>query len=199
MPALNRAQLCAWESSLQMANDALDDPRGGTARFQARLRSTISALREAIEGLKRMESESEMALRQAREARMQLAHVTEHLPIPFLVTTDDGTVLAANRAAGVALNVSSRALLGRNLMVFFDDREAWLSIMTAMRASGVPACREGNIRPRERVQQRVLASLSAATSPDGPAIQWFLTGANAEFIAESGMARALACRHARAS
>lgn len=199
MAELNRAQLCGWESSLQMASDALDDPRGGTARFQTRLRSTMSALHEAIEALKRMADEREVAQRQAGEARAQLAHATEHLPIPFLVTTADGTVLVANQAAGVALNVSARALLGRNLLMFFDDREAWMSIMSATRASGVPAYRKGNIRPRERLQERVVASLSAVTSPDGAAIQWFLTGANAELGAEAGMARASARRHARAS
>ena len=83
--------------------------------------------------------------------------------------------------------------------MFFDDREEWMNIMAATRASGVPARREGNIRPRERVQERVLASLSAATAPDGAAIQWFLAGANAELVPEAGMARASARRHARAS
>lgn len=199
MPVPNRAQLCAWESSLQMAHDALEDPRGGTARFQTRLRATMLGLREAIEALKRMGDEREVALRQATEARAQFAHVSEHLPIPFLMTTADGTVLAANQAAGVALNVSARALVGRNLLMFFEDRDEWMSTMATTRASGVPACREGNIRPRERLQQRVLASLSAATSPDGPAIQWFLTGANARFGAQGGMARASGRRHARAS
>ena len=199
MAELNRAQLRAWESSLEMASDALDNPGGGAARFQTRLRSTMLALREAIEALKRVANDREVAQRDATEARMQLAQVTEQLPVPFLVTTIDGIVVTANRAAALALNVSARALVGRNLMMFFDDREAWLSIMAATRASGVPASREGNIRPRERVQERVLASISAATSLGGPALQWFLTAAHAEMVPAAGMARASARRHARAS
>lgn len=195
MAELNRAQLLAWESSLQMAAAALEDPRGGTARFQARLRGTMSALRETVESLKRMAAARELANRQATEARIRLEGVVEQMPIPYLLTTSDGTVLAANTAAGAALNLSPRVLVGRNLLIFFDEREAWLEALATTAASGQSMRRAGNVRPRERVQEQILATLSAVVTAEGPAIHWFLTG-GPRTATDTGTARASARRYA---
>lgn len=199
MTELSRAQLCHWESTLQMAAGALDDPRGGTARFQARLRGTMIGLREAVEALKRMAEARELAQRQQADTRHHLESLLKHLPIPYLLTAVDGTILAANDAAGDALNVASRVLVGRNLLIFMDDRERLLQALADTAASGSSFQRVCNLRPRERVQQRVLATVSAVATGPGATLQWFLAGGAADVLAEMGMARASGRRHARAS
>lgn len=199
MAELNRAQLCNWESTLQSAWDALEDPRGGTARFQARLRGTMIGLREAVEALKRVALAEEVGRRQQAEIRCHLERLVEHLPIPYLLTTVDGGILAANDAAGVALNVASRMLVGRNLLVFMDDRESWLQALAETAASGSPFRRACNVRPRERIQQSVLASVSTVVIGSNATIQWFLVAGAAEMLPDTGMTRASGRRHARPS
>jgi PAS domain-containing protein len=199
MTELNRAQLCAWESSLQLACDALEDPRVGTARLQARLRGAMLGLREAVEALKRMAEARDLAQRRHAATWNHLECLVENLPVPYLLTTVVGEILAANPAAGVALNVASRVLVGRNLLVFLDDRESWLTALGEAAASGSPLRRVCSVRPRERVQQRVVASISAVALASGHAVQWFLTAETAGLLPQAGMGRASGRRHARAS
>lgn len=176
MTELNRAQLQAWESSLQQATGALDYEGAGLARLRGRLRNTVSALRESVESVRRLVTALASARRQLAEEHDRLAGVTDQLPIPYLVTTQDGTILRLNPAASTALNVSARALVGRNLLVFFDDREAWFGLLTQITVSAIPVERAAKLRPRERLQESVMVYVSGARSGEVSVIQWFVTG-----------------------
>jgi len=176
MTELNRAQLLAWESSLQMASSALAYDGAGPARLRGRLRNTAAALRESVELVRRLVAALAGTRRQLSDEQERLSRIVEHLPIPYLLTTVDGTIVGINAAASAALNVSARALPGRNLLVFLDDRESWLHLLTQVTVSRVAAQRAGKLRPRERLQESVMAYLSATQSAGGPAVQWFVTG-----------------------
>lgn len=175
MTEMNRAQLQAWESSLEMAANALDFDGAGPARLRARLRNTTSALRESVETVRRL-FEAVVTLRQELllEERRGAA-IVDNLPTPYLVTSTDGTILRVNKAAAAAVNVSARALVGRSLLVFLDDRETWMHVLADVTVSEAPTRRAGKLRPRERLQIDVTAHLSFCPAQYGPAVQWFLT------------------------
>ena len=175
MTELNRAQLQAWESAIGMASNALDHEGAGTARLRGRLRNTMSALRESVETARRL-VEAVAGLRlDLHTEKERLAGVVDHLPTPYLLTSPGGTIQGINRAAATAVNVSSRALVGRNLLLFLDDRDGWMQVLAQVAASRLATRRAGKLRPRGRLQVPVVANLSVSDTPDGPAIQWFLT------------------------
>ena len=51
------------------------------------------------------------------------------MPVACLVTDGLGSILNANRAAGVFLNVSAKHLKDRQLLVFFADRHGFNALM----------------------------------------------------------------------
>ena len=177
MTELNRAQLQAWECSLELASGALDEPSSGPGRLRGRLRSTVSALRESVESIRRLVDTLTAARREITAQKERLSAVIEHLPIPYLLTREDGTILDCNAAASTALNVSARALVGRNVLLFLDDRDGWRLCLAGVAAARVAAGRNGNLRPRERLQETITAHLSIAAMADSTSIQWFLTTA----------------------
>ena len=165
----------AWETSLQMASRALDEPSVGPARLRDRLRLTASALRESVESVRRLVATVAGLRGQLLADQERTAQMVARLPVPYLETTADGTILSANQAAGDALNLSVRGLAGRNLLLFLSEREEWMEFLTHTVASDTVARRVAKLRPRERLQTSVLAHLCAVQGTDGPAILWFLT------------------------
>lgn len=175
MTELSRAQMQAWETSLQAASRALDEPSGGPARLRDRLRLTASALRESVESVRRLIATLAGLRGQLLADQERAALMLTRLPIPYLETTADGTILSANQAAGDALNLSVRGLTGRNLLLFLSEREEWMDVLTQTAASDTVSRRVAKLRPRERLQTSVLAHLCAVQGTHGPAILWFLT------------------------
>lgn len=186
MAELNRAQLQAWESSLHQASSALEFEGAGPARLRGRLRNMMSALRESLETVRRLLGTVAAQRQQLAAEEKRFTGIMDHLPIPYLLTTADGTVLRINNAASRALNISCRAVVGRNLLVFLDDREGWMQALSQVIASGAVMRRAGRLRPRERLQTAVDANLSVADTPAGPAIQWFLTEGRPEHDVQGG-------------
>jgi PAS domain-containing protein len=185
MSVFNRAQRLAWESSVQAAAAALDDPRERTARLRVRLRSAAAGLHECLTALSRAAPRSPRLRRRASRSDARLIDLVQTLPIPYLLTRRDGTILGANDSAATALNVAERALVGRNLLVFLDDRPRWMALLAGMDGTGPTVC-VGNCKPRERVQIPVRATLSLDTGSNEARVQWILTGG----LQESGIADA---------
>jgi len=165
----------AWEALLLTAAHALDEPSVGPARLRDRLRLTASALRESVESVRRLVATIAGLRGQLLADRERTAQMVARLPIPYLETTADGTILSANQAAGDALNLSVRGLTGRNLLLFLSERDEWTDVLTHTAASDMFARRLAKLRPRERLQTSVLVDLCPVQGTDGPAILWFLT------------------------
>lgn len=77
------------------------------------LGTTLDDLEGADRGLGRVVDE----LQQSRE---QYAELFDAAPVPLFVTTLDGSIQLANRAAAIALNALPRFLIGRSICEFLD-------------------------------------------------------------------------------
>jgi PAS domain S-box-containing protein len=171
---LSRAQLQAWHSSCQLASTAIGDPRASPARLRGRLRNALGCLRESIEAARRLADLVSGLRRDITTERDRFSGLIAQLPLPYLVTSADGTIQQVNPAACAVLDVSARALIGRNLLIFLDDREGWRQLLAQTAASRVDNERPGRLRPRERLRVPVTATVSCVDTVNGPAIQWFL-------------------------
>jgi PAS domain-containing protein len=67
----------------------------------------------------------------------EVGSLLEMLPVPVLVTSEAGTVLRANPAAGVALGVSEELLLGRCIDELLVQRGCKARVRTLCHASQV--------------------------------------------------------------
>lgn len=175
MTELSRAQLQAWEGSLQLGDATLVDTRAGCARLRGRLRHALSCLREALESTRRL---ADLNVRTRAELRLEqdrLAALITRIPAAYLLTSEDGTIQQANPAACLALGVSARALVGRNVLIFLDDRDMWRQLLTQTLAPGGGVQRVARVRPRERLQVAMTVDLCRVDMADGPAVQWLLT------------------------
>lgn len=135
MTQLNRIHLEAWESTLRAAIESESDPDASSGRLRTRLRSTSAALRDAIHALRRTAAGHETAQQAENVQTQRLAELLLHLPIAYLRTTTDAFILQANPAAAM-LNLSARALLGRNLLLFVDERVEWMRMIGTVRGDG---------------------------------------------------------------
>jgi PAS domain-containing protein len=99
-----------------------------------------------------------------RVAEAAWDHLFDVMPSGCLLTDDGGSILKANRAAGVLLNVSATHLRGRALLVFTEDREAFRALLAELRPNCSTELRARMIlRPRER--KPTLMQLQVIPSP----------------------------------
>ena len=94
-----------------------------------------------------------------------------------LLTDSAGVIAKANRAASVLLNLSAKRLRDRELVVFSQDREAFGSLVQALRQGGSDELRATlTFRPRER--RPVARQVIVKPLPSRPGLWlWFLTPA----------------------
>jgi PAS domain-containing protein len=124
--------------------------------------------------LRRTAAGHETAQQAADLQTQRLAEVIAHLPIAYLLTTPDAIIQQANPAAAAMLNLSARALLGRNLLLFVDERVEWMRMIGTVRADGSSLRHLAMIHPRERMAQRMEAIVTPSAGPE-PALHWMLT------------------------
>ena len=99
----------------------------------------------------------------------------EAMPVACLLTDVGGSILEANRAAALFLNVSSRHLRDRPLLVFCDEREAFAAL-TRRLASAADSCRAVlPLRPRERKPKSTEAIVAPLSKDRSDLWVWFLT------------------------
>jgi len=78
-------------------------------------------------------------------------HLFDVMPAACVLTDNAGAILNANRPAGMLLNLSAKALKGRELMVFSEDRQAFETLLQVLAASGDDELRATvAFRPRDR-------------------------------------------------
>lgn len=173
MARSKRPQITAWTESVRRAGEALQQPAAREARLRARLRHTAFSLTNALEMLTVLFEQIDVAREQVRAHEGRLAGILAHVPCPYVITTPDAAVLEVNPAATQILNMSARGLLGRNLLLYFDDRDTWARQLAEVSASGTAARRAAVLRPRERVAEHVTTHVSVLPfNPD--VLQWFI-------------------------
>jgi len=86
-----------------------------------------------------------------RAAEAAWAHLFDLMPSACLLTDGGSSILKANRAAGVLLNVSATHLKGRELLVFSQDRDTFRALLKELDRNGSTELRARlTLRPRER-------------------------------------------------
>lgn len=178
MPQSKRAQIRAWTSATEMAEQALTHACPGTARLRGRLESTAFSLHEAIHTVRRMEDELETVRAELRRLLQWTLDFIDRLPMPYVMTASNGRILEATTAAADALNLSRRGLIGRNLLLFLDDRLVWFDLLSSVIRSGQAVRRHAMLRPRERLARAVTVTvcLSSERTIGDVALLWFIAG-----------------------
>jgi len=151
------------------------------------IQQTLEQLEFAIQQLRAAQEELEArrgelaAVRQALEVeRRKYWEFFDAAPDAYLVTTGDGEILEANRAAAELLNISQRFLIGKNFTVFVcTERTRVQAQAKRLAESGGSSDWVFGLRPRERapfdVACRVLSSESAERT-----LRWMLRRIPAE-------------------
>ncbi|HXW03768.1 MAG TPA: PAS domain-containing protein [Vicinamibacterales bacterium] len=105
----------------------------------------LAEARAAYEKARRLEAES--------DSRARL--VFEACPTPCMLVNTDSTIIEANRAAAVLLNVSVRHLAGKPLHLFINgQRTEFLASLRSLESGG--QCEwSGRLQPRERCAVQV--------------------------------------------
>ena len=102
-------------------------------------------------------------------------HLFDHLPIAAIETDATGLILAANRAAGLLLNVSTRYLANRVLMHFAEDRAAFITLLNALPMAQSERGQVLRLRPRERAPLNITATILPSAPHEPSTWVWFLS------------------------
>ena len=129
----------------------------------------------------RAQNDELIRTRQRVEAeRLRYQNLFQFAPDGYLLTTPEGRILEANRAASLLLNIAPRFLKGRPLAgsVHGDDLREFHSRMVALRREGGPAedPQEWILRLRRRQADPFYASLTPSQPPpvrgEAPTLRW---------------------------
>ena len=108
----------------------------------------------------------------------------EDAPVPYLVTTPEGGILAANRQAAIMFNVPAQDLVGQSLFAFavHDDR-VWLqgrlnTVISTARPGHPVFSGELHLQPRDKPVTHVTFNLNMAydDAQQVTALRWVLHG-----------------------
>jgi PAS domain-containing protein len=101
-------------------------------------------------------------------------HLFEVMPAACVLTDSAGEILNANRPAGTLLNLSAKALKGRQLGVFSEDRQAFETLLLALAASDDQRQATLVLRPRDRKPADIDVVIVPATEARPARWLWFL-------------------------
>jgi PAS domain-containing protein len=144
--------------------------REATGIFGA-LAETLADLRLATDYLQAASDD----LVVAREERaLQAAHYRElhqALPVPCVLTDEDGHIEEVNAAASALLDVAPRYVEGKDFLLFFPERDVYFQLLDGLRSAGAATART-IVRPREKRSRPV--TISASTLKNQQRVCWIL-------------------------
>lgn len=132
------------------------------------LKLTTAILQDLLDTHARLQTVATQKEQQARQWDERF----QQMPAAWVITDLQGTILDANRAAAVLLNVSSDALRGRLLLHFVVERNACAEILRALPVHDAPVDVELTIRPRERAPVRRVRVVVQGESASNLALWW---------------------------
>lgn len=135
-----------------------------------------TALWAASEGLLQELAGAYLEADRHRDERDELATAWERLfqamPTACLVTDSEAVILHANRKAGLLLNVAADRLRNRRLLLFTEQREAFIEMLSRIARESNPVRASFAIRPRERRSTEVEVTMMPASNRSE--VLWFL-------------------------
>jgi len=137
---------------------------------------TLAELGTALEELRVTQEQIMENRRRTEELQQELAaqcakywEFFDGMPVPYLVTRPDTTIVEVNRAAAELFNVSQRFLAGKTLSVFIcEDRSNFLEESVRLDREEASAEWQVKLRPRERAPLAVSMSVRS----DGVNLRW---------------------------
>ncbi len=158
----------------------------------AELDTSLEELRAAEEELHAQNQEL-LATRAALEAEHRRYHsLFEGAPDGYLVTTLDGTIQTANRAAGMLLNLSLQFLVGLPLPLFVpdDERRRFRDELSQLRQRGWRADWDVRLQPHQGTLVDVALAVTVERDHKGQptALRWLLRDITARKQAEAQLA-----------
>ena len=161
-------------ASLQRRAEKISSPANSVVRPALReLTDSLEELQVANDQLQEQVTELAQAKAEAAAAQHRFSELLQVLPCASIWTNRAGEITDANPAAASLLNVTRQHLIGRALILFMADRDAFQDAMSALSAGAastvdIPA----EIRPRERRLRAV--TICGRRLHDADHLCWFL-------------------------
>ncbi len=130
------------KSALRELGDVLEELRVATEHLQLAADDLASARREATAGVE------------------NYRELYEGLPMPCLLTNEQGSVDEANGHASKLLNVASAYLNGKPLLLYLPQRDLYFRLLDEVNNVGIARART-MLRPRDRKPLEVNVSVTA--------------------------------------
>jgi PAS domain-containing protein len=121
------------------------------------LQHALEELRVAIDQLNEMSDSMAAARIDGQQLERRYAEFLDAVPVPCILSDDQGIIAFANDAASGLLNLSARHLVGKPLLLFVADRDYFLRLAHESGADAEPRGGDLTIRPRDRKSRRVTA------------------------------------------
>jgi len=109
-----------------------------------------------------------------RRSTASWGYLFDRVPVPCVVTDSAGTIISANRAASLFLNISAKHLVGRLLLHFSDDREKFGTALLAVATDRTRIEQVMTIRPKERAPREMLVVIVPESPEQSGRHLWFL-------------------------
>lgn len=110
------------------------------------------------------------------DARRDWEQLLDAMPMPCIATDDSGLILVANAAAASLLRSSSRALSGRLLLMFCEQRDRATHLLDCARTNGT-ATATVRVRPRDHAPRDLQLTIVAHDRADTHGWLWFFRSA----------------------
>ena len=109
-----------------------------------------------------------------RRSSASWGYLFDRVPVPCLVTDTAATIVSANRAASLFLNISAKHLVGRLLLHFSDDREKFGTALLSAATDRTRIEQVMTIRPKERAPREMLVMIVPESPEQSGRYLWFL-------------------------
>jgi PAS domain S-box-containing protein len=177
--------------------------RGLLPQALEELQSSLEELRVAEEEMRVQNEELARGRLRLEAERQRYQDLFDFAPDGYLVTTQDGTILEANRAASRMLGISTRFLKKRNLgtLIAAPALAEFQPRLRALITAGEGAFPEWVVQMRRRPTGKFAAAVTAARFQgllgEQPTLRWLIRDISERLEAEearAALARAEACR-----
>ncbi|MEH2422124.1 MAG: ATP-binding protein [Nostoc sp.] len=139
---------------------------------------TFEELQIALEELKIASEELQATRIVVEKERQRYQELFDFAPDGYLVTDTYGTILEANRAATIYLNVLQRFLIGKPLLTFIakSDHQAFFNYLTQLQQIDRGEEWEVRLQPREKVSFDVALTVVTVRNEEGNpvALRWLM-------------------------
>jgi PAS domain S-box-containing protein len=147
-----------------------NDATGATRRL---IDEALSSCAELLDDFNRAQVECGRLLEDTHAAIQAHKRLFDSVPCPCVVTDQHGTILTANSAAGRLLNITSKRLEGRELLLYSHNRDAFMRILEKLPMSETPQSVPVIMRPRERRPLETTVTVMPAAENQPGVWLWF--------------------------